>query len=199
MQLDAAAPRHLCLLRRAADARLLPDELGFTLVKKTVNFDDPHSYHLYFGDDAGSPGTLLTFFEWPRAEAGRLGRGTLDSIGIGTPVGRRRRRRSRIRTACACGCMPARAPRARRRGGDRQPRPLRRPVRRRRAAALRRAGRGAGADRRRHDAPHRLAGAGRRRAAGVAGAPDRARAAADRRCRTASTSTPSTSACRTGC
>ena len=51
------------------------DVLGFTLVKKTVNFDDPHSYHLYFGDEHGSPGTLLTFFEWPRAERGRLGRG----------------------------------------------------------------------------------------------------------------------------
>jgi glyoxalase family protein len=59
--------------------------LGFTLVKKTVNFDDPHSYHLYFGDEDGSPGSLLTFFEWPRAEPGRLGRGTLESIGIETP------------------------------------------------------------------------------------------------------------------
>jgi len=59
--------------------------LGFTLVKKTVNFDDPHSYHLYFGDEGGSPGSLLTFFEWPRAEPGRLGRGTLESIGIATP------------------------------------------------------------------------------------------------------------------
>src|SRR5690349_16726727 len=61
------------------------DGLGFTLVKKTVNFDDPHSYHLYFGDEAGRPGTLITFFEWPRAAAGRLGRGTLDSIGLETP------------------------------------------------------------------------------------------------------------------
>jgi glyoxalase family protein len=61
------------------------DELGFALVKKTVNFDDPHSYHLYFGDDTGSPGSLLTFFEWPRAEVGRLGRGTLESIGIVSP------------------------------------------------------------------------------------------------------------------
>ena len=72
-----------------ADAQRTLDfyrELGFTLVKKTVNFDDPHSYHLYFGDDAGSPGTLLTFFEWPRSEPGRLGRGTLESIGIGTPA-----------------------------------------------------------------------------------------------------------------
>ena len=61
-------------------------ELGFTLVKKTVNFDDPHSYHLYFGDELGSPGTLITFFEWPRAEAGRLGRGTLESIGLDSPL-----------------------------------------------------------------------------------------------------------------
>ena len=60
-------------------------DLGFTLVKKTVNFDDPHSYHLYFGDEDGSPGSLLTFFEWPRAEPGRLGRGTLESIAIETP------------------------------------------------------------------------------------------------------------------
>jgi glyoxalase family protein len=61
------------------------DRLGFALVKKTVNFDDPHSYHLYFGDEAGRPGTLITFFEWPRAEAGRLGRGTLESIGLESP------------------------------------------------------------------------------------------------------------------
>jgi glyoxalase family protein len=60
-------------------------QIGFTLVKKTVNFDDPHSYHLYFGDEVGAPGTLVTFFEWPRADAGRLGRGTLESIGLETP------------------------------------------------------------------------------------------------------------------
>jgi glyoxalase family protein len=60
-------------------------QLGLRLVKRTVNFDDPHSYHLYFGDDVGSPGTLITFFEWPRAEPGRLGRGTLESIGLETP------------------------------------------------------------------------------------------------------------------
>ena len=61
-------------------------QLGFTLVKKTVNFDDPHSYHLYFGDEVGSPGSLITFFEWPRAEGGRLGRGTLESIGLDSPA-----------------------------------------------------------------------------------------------------------------
>jgi len=62
------------------------DRVGLKLVRKTVNFDDPHSYHLYFGDEVGSPGTLLTFFEWPRAERGRLGRGTLESIGLETPL-----------------------------------------------------------------------------------------------------------------
>jgi glyoxalase family protein len=62
------------------------DELAFSLVKKTVNFDDPHSYHLYFGDETGSPGTLMTFFEWPRSGRGRLGRGTFESIGLETPT-----------------------------------------------------------------------------------------------------------------
>jgi glyoxalase family protein len=62
------------------------DTLSFSLVKKTVNFDDPHSYHVYFGDDTGSPGSLITFFEWPRADPGRLGRGTLKSIGLYTPT-----------------------------------------------------------------------------------------------------------------
>jgi glyoxalase family protein len=62
------------------------DEIGFSLVKKTVNFDDPHSYHLYFGDDDASPGSLLTFFEWPRAGRGRLGRGTFESIGLVSPL-----------------------------------------------------------------------------------------------------------------
>jgi len=62
------------------------DDLGFALVKKTVNFDDPHSYHLYFGDATGSPGSLMTFFEWPRSGPGRLGRGTFESIGLETPA-----------------------------------------------------------------------------------------------------------------
>lgn len=47
--------------------------LGLRLVKLTVNFDDPSSYHLYYGDDAGSPGTILTFFAWPGAFEGRKG------------------------------------------------------------------------------------------------------------------------------
>jgi glyoxalase family protein len=47
--------------------------LGLRLVKLTVNFDDPGSYHLYYGDDLGRPGTILTFFAWPGAYRGRIG------------------------------------------------------------------------------------------------------------------------------
>lgn len=49
--------------------------LGLRLVKKTVNFDDPGSYHLYYGDNTGSPGTLVTFFEWAHASKGQWGVG----------------------------------------------------------------------------------------------------------------------------
>src|SRR5579863_187813 len=49
--------------------------LGQRFVKKTVNFDDPESYHLYFGDEVGHPGTAITFFEWPNAPKGRPGIG----------------------------------------------------------------------------------------------------------------------------
>ena len=51
------------------------DVLGLGLVKRTVNFDDPGSYHFYFGDEAGSPGSILTFFPWPGLQAGRQGAG----------------------------------------------------------------------------------------------------------------------------
>ncbi len=49
--------------------------LGLRLVKKTVNFDDPGSYHLYFGDDLGRPGSAVTFFEWAGAPKGQWGIG----------------------------------------------------------------------------------------------------------------------------
>jgi glyoxalase family protein len=47
--------------------------LGQRLVKQTVNFDDPGSHHLYFGDEAGRPSTASTFFEWPQAPKGYPG------------------------------------------------------------------------------------------------------------------------------
>jgi glyoxalase family protein len=49
--------------------------LGMRLVKRTVNFDDPGTYHFYFGDEQGHPGTILTFFPWPNSFRGRRGTG----------------------------------------------------------------------------------------------------------------------------
>jgi glyoxalase family protein len=49
--------------------------LGLRLVKRTVNFDDPQTYHLYYGDEVGTPGSILTFFPWPGARRGRQGIG----------------------------------------------------------------------------------------------------------------------------
>src|SRR5918912_452127 len=49
--------------------------LGLRLVKRTVNLDDPQTYHLYYGDETGSPGSLMTFFPWPGARRGRQGAG----------------------------------------------------------------------------------------------------------------------------
>ena len=53
--------------------------LGLRLVKITVNFDDPASYHLYYGDGSGHPGTVLTFFVWPGARRGRIGNSQVTS------------------------------------------------------------------------------------------------------------------------
>ena len=59
--------------------------LGLRLVKLTVNFDDPTSYHLYYGDQNGTPGTILTFFSWPGARRTRQGRGEVVSIALAVP------------------------------------------------------------------------------------------------------------------
>ncbi len=56
--------------------------LGLRLVKKTVNFDLPGTYHLYFGDEKGSPGTILTFFEWPNAGRGAWGIGGIHHTAL---------------------------------------------------------------------------------------------------------------------
>ena len=58
--------------------------LGLRLVKKTVNFDDPSTYHLYYGDGAGSPGTILTFFPWIGVPSGRDGTGQVSVISFAT-------------------------------------------------------------------------------------------------------------------
>ena len=54
--------------------------LGLRLVKKTVNFDAPDVYHLYYGDEAGGPGSILTFFEFPGVSRGRRGAGAIHRI-----------------------------------------------------------------------------------------------------------------------
>ena len=59
------------------------DLLGLGLVKKTVNFDDPGAYHLYFGDAAGTPGSIVTFFEWKDAPKGRWGVGGVHHLALG--------------------------------------------------------------------------------------------------------------------
>jgi glyoxalase family protein len=59
------------------------DTLGLRLVKKTVNFDAPEAYHLYFGDEQGSPGSILTWFEFAGARPGRAGAGMIHTILLG--------------------------------------------------------------------------------------------------------------------
>ncbi len=56
--------------------------LGLRLVKQTVNFDDPGSYHLYFGNEVGSPGSAVTFFEWPQAPQGQPGIGGTHHLAL---------------------------------------------------------------------------------------------------------------------
>lgn len=59
--------------------------LGLRLVKKTVNFDDPGTYHLYFGNEEGEPGTIMTFFPWAKAARGRVGTGQVGFTTLVVP------------------------------------------------------------------------------------------------------------------
>lgn len=61
--------------------------LGVRLVKKTVNFDDPGTYHFYFGNETGTPGTILTFFPWEGIGPGTNGSGMATHIGYAVPKG----------------------------------------------------------------------------------------------------------------
>lgn len=78
---------HITLV--SADAQRTTDfytkVLGMRLVKQTVNFDDPTSYHLYFGDEAGSPGTAITYFEWKGAPKGKRGIGGTHHYALRVP------------------------------------------------------------------------------------------------------------------
>ncbi|ANU27000.1 ring-cleaving dioxygenase [Planococcus versutus] len=61
--------------------------LGLRLVKKTINFDDPGTYHLYFGNQGGEPGTIITFFPWANAFQGKIGAGQVGVISFVVPTG----------------------------------------------------------------------------------------------------------------
>ena len=61
--------------------------LGLRRVKTTVNFDDPKTHHLYYGDTVGRPGTVITFFPWPRARQGRTGAGMVSRVAFAVPPG----------------------------------------------------------------------------------------------------------------
>ncbi|QNF29982.1 ring-cleaving dioxygenase [Metabacillus elymi] len=61
--------------------------LGLRLVKQTVNFDDPGTYHLYFGNEGGKPGTIITFFPWSDAYQGKIGDGQVGVTSYVVPIG----------------------------------------------------------------------------------------------------------------
>mgnify|MGYP000402742870 FL=1 len=65
----------------------MDDILGLRRVKKTVNFDAPDVYHLYYGDEAGSPGTVMTYFPFPNAARGRQGVGEVGRTSFSIPTG----------------------------------------------------------------------------------------------------------------
>jgi glyoxalase family protein len=85
MQLDGM--HHITMITGDAQSNVdfYAGVLGLRMVKKTVNFDAPEAYHLYFGDEAGSPGSLLTWFEFAGAAPGRAGAGMIHTIQLGVP------------------------------------------------------------------------------------------------------------------
>jgi glyoxalase family protein len=76
---------HLTMITADAQANVdfYADVLGLRFVKKTVNFDAPEAYHLYFGDEVGSPGSILTWFEFAGAPRGRAGLGMIHTLQLG--------------------------------------------------------------------------------------------------------------------
>jgi glyoxalase family protein len=76
---------HITMITGDAQANVsfYADRLGLRLVKKTVNFDQPDAYHLYFGDETGAPGSILTWFEFAGAARGRAGVGMIHTLQLG--------------------------------------------------------------------------------------------------------------------
>jgi glyoxalase family protein len=89
MSLQTAGIHHITAFARDPQANVdfYAGFLGLRLVKQTINFDAPDVYHLYFGDKAGSPGTIITFFPWPNSRKGRVGGGQVGITTYIVPVG----------------------------------------------------------------------------------------------------------------
>ena len=83
MKLDGM--HHITMITGDAERNVefYADVLGLRLVKKTVNFDAPEAYHLYFGDERGSPGSILTWFEFAGARRGHAGAGMIHTLQLG--------------------------------------------------------------------------------------------------------------------
>lgn len=69
----------------AENLRFYTEVLGLRLVKKTVNFDDPTTYHLYYGNGSGTPGTIMTFFPWENMPPGHAGAGMISAVAFAVP------------------------------------------------------------------------------------------------------------------
>ncbi len=82
--------------------------LGLRCVKKTVNFDDPTTYHLYFGDATGRPGTILTLFPWAQAVQGRPGAGMAAAVAFAVPSGTLPAWQDRLEAAAVDTCATER-------------------------------------------------------------------------------------------
>src|ERR1700759_4930701 len=85
MKLDGIHPIPMITGDAQRNVEFYADVLGLRLVKKTVNFDDPTAYHLYFGDEQGAPGSILTWFEYQGARQGHAGAGMIHTIQLGVP------------------------------------------------------------------------------------------------------------------
>ena len=83
--MNLAGLHHVTMITGDAqeNVRFYADLLGLRFVKKTVNFDAPEAYHLYFGDEQGTPGSILTWFEFPGAARGRAGSGMIHTLQLG--------------------------------------------------------------------------------------------------------------------
>ncbi len=89
MAKHTAGIHHITAFVRSAQATadFYAGVLGLRLVKKTINFDAPEVYHLYFGDEIGSPGTIITFFPWAHSRKGKIGGGQVGVTTYAVPEG----------------------------------------------------------------------------------------------------------------